>query len=344
MPSREARLLVPPLIGFGPLRGKLGFLQMVLMPVTTSAIVTDRQAGHSAAAVRPHVPAVGDREGKKGYPCCKGRTSGGLPSRSRSRSRSRTSPAASSALLTPDLVVWCLLMHLLYFWRGDNYRRDLDHGVGFHLNQANPLLHQIGIGEGLWAFTRKIDGRYALAAELVISAKTMNPRGFRYGPYRVWGDLRRSRYFGVDEQPDISTLIRSLAVKAKADVLGSSFQGKAAIRALSETDHIRLLAYAEALPLEPRARLLPEEKLEALLLAGDEDAVARLLREEPAGIAEERRRYLMTEVARRDRDLVEAAPKSLRWRVPNLRLGAAPQLRGRTMRSASRPLAQPRRR
>jgi hypothetical protein len=196
-------------------------------------------------------------------------------------------------------------MHLLYFWRGDNYRRDLDHGVGFHLNQANPLLHQIGIGESLWAFTRKIDGRYALAAELVISAKTMNPRGFRYGLYRVWGDLRRSRYFGVDEQPDISMLIRSLAVKAKADVLGSSFQGKAAIRALSETDHIRLLAYAEALPLEPRARLLPEEKLEALLLAGDEDAVARLLGEEPAGIAEERRRYLMTEVARRDRDLVE---------------------------------------
>jgi 5-methylcytosine-specific restriction protein A len=196
-------------------------------------------------------------------------------------------------------------MHLLYFWRGDNYRRDLDHGVGFHLNQASPLLHQIGIGESLWAFTRKIDGRYALAAELVISAKTMNQRGFRYGPYRVWGDLLRSRYFGVDEQPDISTLIRSLAVKANAEVLGSSFQGKAAIRALGESDHVRLLAYAEALPLEPRARLLPEERLEALLLAGDENAVARLLRDEPAGIAEERRRYLMTEVARRDRDLVE---------------------------------------
>lgn len=187
------------------------------------------------------------------------------------------------------------------------------------------MLHQIGIGEGLWAFTRKIDRRYALAAELVISAKTMNPRGFRYGPYRVWGDLRRSRYFGVDEQPDICTLIRSLAVKAKADVLGSSFQGKAAIRALSETDHIRLLAYAEALPLELRARLLPEEKLEALLLAGDEDAVARLLTcrycggapplpDDGGGSSRPRSR--------------RTAPRSLRWRVPNLRLGAAPQLRG----------------
>jgi hypothetical protein len=59
---------------------------------------------------------------------------------------------------------------------------------GFHLNQASPLLHQIGIGNSLWAFTRRSDHRYALAAELVISAKTMNPHGFRYGPYRVWGD------------------------------------------------------------------------------------------------------------------------------------------------------------
>jgi len=196
-------------------------------------------------------------------------------------------------------------MHLLYFWRGDNYRRDLDHGVGFHLNQASPLLHQVRIGESLWAFSRRADGRYALAAELVVSAKTMNPKGFRYGPYRVWGDLRRSRYFRIDGQPDISTLIRSLGVEANAAVLGRSFQGRAAVRSLSDADHIRLLSYAERLPSEPRARLLPEERLEALLLSGDEEAVSRLLREDPAGIAERRRRYLLTEAARRDRDLVD---------------------------------------
>ena len=196
-------------------------------------------------------------------------------------------------------------MHLLYFWRGDNYRRDLDHGVGFHLNQGNPLLHQIRVGESLWAFTRKTDGRYALAAELIITAKTMNPRGFRYGPYRVWGDLQRSRYFAIEEQPDISVLIRSLDVEAHAKVLGRSFQGWAAIRPLSDADHMRLLSYAECLPDEPRARLLPEERLEALLMSGDEQAVSRLLRDEPAGIAEKRRRYLMSEVIRRDRDLVE---------------------------------------
>ncbi len=196
-------------------------------------------------------------------------------------------------------------MHLLYFWRGDNYRRDLDYGVGFHLNQRNPLLHQIGLGESLWAFTRKQDGRYALAAELVVSAKTMNPRGFRYGPYRVWGDLQRSRYFSVDQQPDISTFIRSFAVQANADVLGRSFQGNAAVRPLGDGDHIRLLEYASRLPIEPRARLVSEEKLEALLLAGDESAVAMLLQDEPVGLAEERREYLITEVARRDRELVE---------------------------------------
>jgi hypothetical protein len=88
-------------------------------------------------------------------------------------------------------------------------------------------------------------------------------------------------------------------------VLGRSFQGNAAVRPLNEDDHIQLLAYANALPLEARARLLPEEKLEALLLAGDQGAVAQLLQDEPAGLAEERRRYLVQEVAHRDRQLVD---------------------------------------
>lgn len=196
-------------------------------------------------------------------------------------------------------------MHLLYFWQGDNYRRDLDFGVGYHLNQGNALLHQTGIGESLWAFTRRADGRYVLAAELVVSAKTRNPKGYRYGPYRIWGDLRTSRYFAVGEQPDLSILVRNLSVKANADVLGRSFQGAAAVRPLQAADHQMLRDYAAAIPLEPRARLLPEERLEALLLSGDESMVTRLLVDEPAGIADERRRYLMSRVVRRDRELVE---------------------------------------
>lgn len=88
-------------------------------------------------------------------------------------------------------------MPLLYHWRGDTYRYDLDHGVGYHLNQANRRLHDVEPGDSVWAFTRTQGSAYALAAELVVSARTRNPPGYRYGPYRVWGDLRRLRYFAV---------------------------------------------------------------------------------------------------------------------------------------------------
>jgi len=197
-------------------------------------------------------------------------------------------------------------MPLLYYWRGDNYRRDLDYGVGFHLNQANPLLHEVALGDSLWAFTRRRDGAYVLAAELVIRAKTLNPAGYRYGPYRVWGDLERSRYFAADGQPDITTLVCRLSVAAGGDLLGRAFQGRAAVRRLNPDDHRVLAAYAEKLPLEPRARLIPEERLEALLLAGDEAAVNRLLHDERSGLAEERRAYLLSRArAPRDRGLVD---------------------------------------
>lgn len=195
-------------------------------------------------------------------------------------------------------------MPLLYYWRGDNHRRDLDHGVGYHLNQANPVMHEVGLGDSLWAFTRRVDGAYALAAELVVSAKTSNPPGYRYGHYRIWGNLGRSRYFTLDDQPDITALVRSLKVSAGGDVLGRAFQGHAAVRRLDAEDHAVLSAYTQGLLPEPRARLLPEERLEALMFAGDEQAVTRLLRDEPSGLAAARRAYLTREAVRRDRQLV----------------------------------------
>jgi 5-methylcytosine-specific restriction enzyme A len=76
-------------------------------------------------------------------------------------------------------------MPLLYYWRGDIYRRDLDMGAGYHLNQKSARMHQIGIGDSLWAFTRTKEGRYVLAAELVVKAKTENIPKFIYGRYRV---------------------------------------------------------------------------------------------------------------------------------------------------------------
>jgi 5-methylcytosine-specific restriction protein A len=195
-------------------------------------------------------------------------------------------------------------MALLYYWRGDNYRDDLDHGAAYHLNQANPSLHDIDLGDSLWAFTRRQDGVYVLAAELVVKATTRNPPGYRYGPFRLWGDLERSRYFALAGQDDITPLIRSLSITAKGDRLGRGFQGHAAVRRISRADDLMLRAYAGTLGIEPRARILPEERLEALLQTGDASAIAALIGSEACGIAEAPRQYLVTEAVKRNRDFV----------------------------------------
>ena len=195
-------------------------------------------------------------------------------------------------------------MPLLYHWLGENYRRDLDRGAGYHLNQSNPLLHEIDIGDSLWAFTRTLKGAYVLAMELVVWAKTRNPITYRYGTYRLWGDLQRSRYFHSDDQPDISDLIGQLSVRATAPVVGQSFQGRAAVRRLTASDHQVLVEYSRGLALEPRARLLPEEDLEARILLGDSDAVNRLITAAVPGIGADRRRYFLQELPRRNRSHV----------------------------------------
>lgn len=196
------------------------------------------------------------------------------------------------------------LVPLLYYWRSDNYFRDLDMGAGYHLNQANPLLHSIDIGDSLWAFTRNHQRRYVLAAELVVRAKTLNATNFRYGRYRIWGDLRASRYFQVDDQPSIEQIIRHLSCRVNAAILGQAFQGYAAVRRIDEQDHRFLLTAAEELPIESRARILPEEKLEASLLLGDENAVRDLIAEETPGIASTRQEYLYRQAPTRNRALV----------------------------------------
>ncbi len=200
-------------------------------------------------------------------------------------------------------------MPLLCYWRADNYYRDLDLGAGYHLNQSNSLLHQIEIGESLWAFIRAKNGTYVLAAELIIKAKTINPPNFRYGKYRVWGDLKTSRYFKVDNQPRIEQIIRSLSVRANAEILGRAFQGHAAVRQITQNDHQILSVAAKNLELEPRARLLPEEKLEASLLLGDEQAVEEFLQEEKSGIAEKRREYLYRQAPARNKNLAKELQK-----------------------------------
>lgn len=201
-------------------------------------------------------------------------------------------------------------MPLLYYWRADNYRADLDDGAAYHLNQNAPALHEIEIGDSLWAFTRTHGGRYVLAAELVVHARTFNPPGFRYGRYRAWGSLEHSRYFRADDSaPDFEPIIRgALSLTIKSAVLGQSFQGPGAVRRLTTQDHHILTAFAADLPPESRAsveRMLTERELETSLRAADEDDARRVLTLQPAGIAESRGTYLVQQARhRRDRDLV----------------------------------------
>ena len=195
-------------------------------------------------------------------------------------------------------------MPLLYHWVDKNHRRDLDRGAGYNLNQSNPLLHQIDPGDSLWAFTKTPARTYVLAMELVVRTKTRNPPEYRYGSYRLWGDLELSRYFRAEGQPDISDLVRQLSVRANAQVLGKSFQGNAAVRQLTPADHQVLTEYARHLRPEPRARLIPEEELEARIHLGSPDASRHLVRPGIPGIVKERLRYLFEQAPRRNRQHV----------------------------------------
>lgn len=186
---------------------------------------------------------------------------------------------------------------LLYFWRWDNYQRDLAYGVGYHLNQKAKKLHAIEIGESLWAFTRRpSDGAYLLVAELVAKAKTINhprlAREYRYGRHRLWGDLTQSRYFLAEGQAPVEQVIRALSFEVRTAVLGRSFQGPGGVRTITMADHAMLAQVASLLELEPRAKLIPEDRFEALALAGDREEVKRLLAAEAPGLSQERREYL----------------------------------------------------
>lgn len=188
-------------------------------------------------------------------------------------------------------------MSFLYYWRPDNHRRDRRFGFGYHLNQSSPLLAEARAGESVWAFTRRAsDGGYVLAAELVVRAVTTNRPGYRYGRYRVWGDLARSRYFDVDGSADAERLIRSLSVRAGAARLGQAFQGQAAVRRLSEADAALLAAFARGLPTE-QASIYPEDEFEARLLLGE--SAAELVVRESARVDSVRQRYLNETVDRR---------------------------------------------
>src|SRR4051794_35520776 len=108
-------------------------------------------------------------------------------------------------------------MDLLAYWKIENYRRDLDAGVGFTFNSKSARLHTApALGDTLWLFTRIVGAgglsEYRVVARLLIRAKTINPPGDKYGPFRVWGDLSLSEYFRVttNSAQDAFELLRLL--------------------------------------------------------------------------------------------------------------------------------------
>jgi hypothetical protein len=169
-------------------------------------------------------------------------------------------------------------MPLLYYWTAQNREWDLNYGASFHLNQKNALLHGIEPGESLWAFTRRSDGKYTMAAELIIRARTRNPETYRYGTYRVWGDLDRSRYFDIEHLPNAEPIIRMLTCKTDAEKLGQSFQGNAAVKRIAADDDAILRSFCIDFPTDARAKLLPEDQLEAALMTDNPDRVRELVR------------------------------------------------------------------
>jgi 5-methylcytosine-specific restriction protein A len=196
------------------------------------------------------------------------------------------------------------MMPLLYYWQPDNYKRDLDYGAAYHLNQANPLMHSISVGDSLWAFTRLKNGGYALAAQLLVKDKTLNPARFRYGRYRVWGDLKLSRYFDIQQQANAEKILRALSCKTNARLLAQSFQGLSAVRNITSADQMLLAEFARYLPLEKRANILPEDVLEARLVYGGMDQLRHFIKNELPGLGKERLDYLYKTVAKRNQKLV----------------------------------------
>src|SRR5262245_13652392 len=183
-------------------------------------------------------------------------------------------------------------MPLLYHWQNDNYYRDAKFGFGYHLNQGNPLMNDLLPGDILWAFTRNKAKIYVFAAELVVRACTKNPPNYRYGPYRIWGDIQKSRYFDIDRSPNAEPLIRSLSVKSEAKVLGSSFQGSAAVRPITQKDHQLLIRFTQELPVLDKVGFYAEDEIEARLIHGDEAGVTEMIETEDESRAASRKRYL----------------------------------------------------
>lgn len=205
-------------------------------------------------------------------------------------------------------------MDLLAYWKFDNYRRDLDIGAGFNFNSKQCRLHSaIDVGETLWLFTRVIPkhgvAQFRIVAKLVIRSKTINASDFKYGPYRVWGDLHSSAYFRVDSDQSKDAFEVLQSVKLDSGSLAamnrtSLTHACQTIRGLTRYGSAILESFSRNLPLELRAYNVADEmKLERayqLPLPQFEN----VLREEHVGVSDEHR-LALSHTYSRNRQLVE---------------------------------------
>lgn len=166
-------------------------------------------------------------------------------------------------------------MDLLYYWQPDSYARDAQSGFGYHLKQNSSPMTTVTPGNRVWVFTRrKRDKICVLAAELVVAGYTHNPPSYRYGKYRIWGNMQHSRYVDITNAPNAELLIRSLSITTQVSLRAQAFQGHSAVRQLSADDRQFLQRVSHNLPTHPRGALYPEDEIEArLVLCDDVDLI-----------------------------------------------------------------------
>jgi hypothetical protein len=139
-------------------------------------------------------------------------------------------------------------MALLYYWVRKNYTRDfpaLQPGADRSLEQNSESFARAQPGTTLWAFTRRSDDRYVLAAHLVVRRVVDQAgRTYRYGRYSVDPLPGSTVMYDVSAGDDVEPLIRTL-VRAEAATLGNSFVGNAAVREIDTVADGALAAFAQ---------------------------------------------------------------------------------------------------
>ena len=75
-----------------------------------------------------------------------------------------------------------------------------------------PLTSARRYGSSLASSSQPGVSEYRIVAKLVVKAKTINAPGYKYGPFRVWGDVAASEYYRIFSDPtqDVFELLRIL--------------------------------------------------------------------------------------------------------------------------------------